>query len=227
MFVQYYLILVVPTIILSLFCQMKVSSTFKKYSKVWSSRGITGAEAARLLLQKGGIYDVSIEQVPGRLSDHYDPRTKVLRLSPDVYSSTSVAAVGVAAHETGHAFQHAFSYGPLALRSSLVPAANIGSMAGPYLAMIGLIFSSELLLNLGIILFSAAVLFYLVTLPVEFNASSRALKMLEDGGILTTQELTGSKRVLQAAAMTYVASALTAVASLARLLLLSRNRSRD
>ena len=223
----YYLILVVPMIILSIVCQVNVSSTFKKFSKVSNARGLTGAEAARNLLKRNGILDVKIELVRGRLTDHYDPKNKVLRLSDSVYTGSSVAALGVAAHETGHAVQHAESYGPIALRGALVPVANIGSMAGPYVAMIGFIFSSGMLITAGIILFSVAVLFYLVTLPVEFNASGRALEMLKRDGMLSEKEIIGSKKVLQAAALTYVASALVAVMSLARLVLLSRNRRRD
>ena len=223
----YYLILVVPMIILSIICQVNVTSTFKKFSKVSNARGLTGAEAARNLLKRNGILDVKVELVRGRLTDHYDPKTKVLRLSNDVYTGSSVAALGVAAHETGHAVQHAESYAPIALRGALVPVANIGSMAGPYVAMIGFIFSSGMLITIGILLFSAAVIFYLVTLPVEFNASGRALEMLERDGILSNKELEGSKKVLKAAALTYVASALVAVMGLARLVLLSRNRRRD
>ena len=223
----YYLILVVPMIILSLFCQINVSSAFKKYEKVRTSRGQTGADTARNLLLRNGITDVKIESVRGRLSDHYDPRKKVLRLSESVYSGDSVAALGVAAHETGHALQHAESYGPMALRGALVPPANIGSMAGPYIAMAGLILSMDFLITLGILLFSVAVFFYIITLPVEFNASKRALEMLERDSMLSSAELAGSKKVLNAAALTYVASALVAVMSLLRLILISRNRRRD
>lgn len=223
----YYLILVVPMIILSVVCQVNVSSAFKKYGRVSTSRGLTGAEAARNLLKRNGILDVTIERVRGNLTDHYDPRKKILRLSDQVFSGSSVAALGVAAHETGHAVQHAESYRPLVLRGALIPVANVGSMAGPYMALIGLFFNSGLLINIGILLFSAAVIFYLITLPVEFNASARALEMLERDGMLSQAELGGSKKVLKAAAMTYVASALVAVMSLARLILLSRNRRRD
>ena len=226
-FDKYYLILVLPMVLLSIICQINVTSTFNKYSKVSNARGLTGAEAARSLLRHSGIADVRIERVQGRLTDHYDPRTKVLRLSDSVYSGSSVAAVGVAAHETGHAIQHAQSYGPIALRSFMVPVANIGSMAGPYIALIGLFFNSGIFVMIGLLLFSAAVLFYLVTLPVEFNASGRALEMLEKAGMLSARELDGSRKVLKAAAMTYVASALVAVMSLARLFLLTRNRRRD
>lgn len=223
-FDQYYLLLVVPTLILSIYAQIKVKTTFSKYSGIKSRRNMTGAEAARLLLRNSNISDVGIEQVRGSLTDHYDPSSKTLRLSEPVYANTSIAAIGVAAHEAGHAVQHATSYGPLALRSYLVPVANIGSAAGPYIAIAGLFFNLPILLNLGIILFAGAVLFYLITLPVEFNASSRAIAILRGNGVLTDEELGGVKKVLTAAAMTYVASALTAVASLLRLVLLARNR---
>jgi Zn-dependent membrane protease YugP len=169
---------------------------------------------------------VRIEEVRGSLTDHYDPSAKVLRLSQPVYSNPSIAAVGIAAHETGHAIQHARGYSPLFLRSTLVPLANIGSSAGPFLAIIGLVMASDFFFVLGILLFSGAVLFYIITLPVEFNASSRAIALLRSGGVLSEQELSGVKKVLTAAALTYVASALTAVASLLRLILLSRNRRR-
>jgi Zn-dependent membrane protease YugP len=214
-------------LILSLACQARVSSTFKKYSKAGNTRGLTGAEAAKAILKREGLFDVKVERVAGRLTDHYDPRTKILRLSDSVYSSASVAAVGVAAHETGHAIQHSERYAWLWLRSSIVPVANIGSSIGPYLAILGLVFGMDIFITAGILLFSAAVIFYLITLPVEFDASGKALEVLERDGLLTSNELAGSRKVLQAAAMTYVASALTAVASLARLVMLSRNRRRD
>ena len=222
----YYLVLVIPTLILSLIAQIMVKSAFAKYSKIQCSRNITGQGAAALLMQMNAITDVSIEQVEGSLTDHYDPRAKKLRLSDPVYGQPTIAAVGVAAHETGHAIQHAKGYGPLALRSTLVPVANIGSKFGPLLAFAGLAFSIQILLNLGIIFFGAAVLFYLITLPVEFNASARALAILRVNNVLTEEELKGVKKVLTAAAMTYVASALTAIMSLLRLVLLSRGRGR-
>jgi Zn-dependent membrane protease YugP len=225
-FDYYYLVLVVPTIILSLIAQIMVKSTFAKYSKMPCSKRITGQDSAALLLKANNIRDVRIESVQGSLTDHYDPSSKVLRLSQPVYGQNSIAAVGVAAHETGHAIQHARRYGPLALRSTLVPVANIGSMIGPYLAMAGLFLSMPLLLNIGIILFGGAVLFYVITLPVEFNASARAIAILKANNVLTKDELNGVKKVLTAAAMTYVASALTALMSLLRLVLLSRNRRR-
>jgi Zn-dependent membrane protease YugP len=203
-----------------------VKSTFAKYSKVPCSKRITGQDSAALLLKANSIRDVRIESVHGSLTDHYDPSSKVVRLSQPVYAQNSIAAVGVAAHETGHAIQHACGYGPLALRSTLVPVANIGSMLGPYIAMAGLFLSMPLLLNIGIILFGGAVLFYVITLPVEFNASARAIAILKANNVLTKDELKGVKKVLTAAAMTYVASALTALMSLLRLILLSRNRRR-
>jgi Zn-dependent membrane protease YugP len=221
---HYYLVLVVPAIILSLWAQFKVKSTFAKYSKIPSSRKITGQEAAGLLLKNNRINNVSIEGVGGSLTDHYDPSKKALRLSQPVYGSTSIAAIGVAAHEAGHAIQHAVSWGPLGLRSTLLPVANIGSRFGPLLAMVGLFMSLPMLLHIGIVLLSGAVLFYLITLPVEFDASNRAMILLRQNNVLTEQELQGVKKVLTAAALTYVASALTAIMSLLRLILLSRSR---
>ena len=223
-FDYYYLVLVVPTLLLSLYAQFKVKSAFSKYSQVQTMRKISGKEAAALLLRSNSISDVSIQRIGGSLSDHYDPSHKVLRLSEPVYDKTSIAAVGVAAHETGHAIQDKEKYGPLVLRSTLVPVANIGSSAGPYLALAGIIFRMNLLLNIGIILFACAVLFYLVTLPVEIDASRRALKVLEHNAVLSQEELKGAKKVLSAAALTYVASALTAMANLLRLILISRDR---
>lgn len=223
-FDSYYLLLVVPTLLLSIYAQIKVKSTFSRYSEIRSRRSITGEGTARALMRSNGISDVSIEAVRGSLTDHYDPSSKTLRLSEPVFANSSIAAIGVAAHETGHAIQHATAYGPLALRSYLVPAANIGSAVGPYIAIAGLFFNLPFLLNLGILLFSVAVLFYVITLPVEFNASSRAIAILRNNAILSDEELDGVKKVLSAAAMTYVASALTAVASLLRLVLLARNR---
>ncbi|GHV43465.1 zinc metallopeptidase [Spirochaetia bacterium] len=225
-FDYYYLILVVPTLLLSLWAQFLVKSTFAKYSRIRCSRNITGTDAAALLLRANNIRDVRIEGIGGSLTDHYDPGSKVLRLSKPVYAQPSIAAIGVAAHETGHAIQHALHYGPLILRSTLVPVANIGSSFGPILAIAGIFFSLPLLINIGIILFGGAVLFYVVTLPVEFNASARAIKILRSNNMLTQDELAGVKKVLTAAALTYVASALTAIMSLLRLVLISRNRRR-
>ena len=223
-FDYYYLVLVVPTLLLSLYAQFKVKSAFSKYSQVQTMRKISGKETAALLLRSNSISNVTIHRIGGSLSDHYDPSHKVLRLSDPVYDKTSIAAVGVAAHETGHAIQDKEKYAPLVLRSTLVPVANIGSSAGPYLALAGIIFRMNLLLNIGIILFACAVLFYLVTLPVEIDASRRALKVLEHNAVLSQEELKGAKKVLSAAALTYVASALTAMANLLRLILISRDR---
>ena len=220
-------LLVIAGLIISLAASAKVKSTFAKYSRVRSMCGLTGAEAARKVLELSGIYDVRIEHVSGNLTDHYDPRSKVLRLSDSTYSSNSVAAVCVAAHECGHAVQHQLSYKPLVLRSTLVPAANFGSTLAWPVFLIGLIFSMQPLLTIGIVLFSLAVIFQLVTLPVEFNASSRALRILEDGHILGTTELESGKKVLSAAAMTYVASLVASVLQLLRLLILARGRDND
>jgi Zn-dependent membrane protease YugP len=222
-FDEYYLYLVLPALILSLWAQIKVKSTFAKYSKVRCSRGITGVETAALLLKINNINNVKIEAVRGSLTDHYAPSTKKLRLSEPVYAVPSIAAVGVAAHETGHAIQHAVHWGPLVMRSTLVPVANIGSALGPWLAIAGLAYYPPLYL-IGIILFSAAVLFYVVTLPVEFNASNRAISILRANKILNAKELKGVKKVLTAAALTYVASALTAIMSLLRLILISKRK---
>ena len=222
----YYLILVVPTLIFSMIAQFMVKSTFSKYSNVRCSKNITGQDAAFLLLKNNSINDVAIEPVQGSLTDHYDPGAKKLRLSEPVYAQPSIAAVGVAAHETGHAIQHAKHYGPLVLRSTLVPVANIGSSMGPWLAIAGLGFSFPLLINIGLLLFGGAVLFYIITLPVEFNASARALAILQSNNVLSAEELKGVKKVLTAAALTYVASTLTAIMNFLRLFLLSRSRRR-
>ena len=222
--------LVLITALLSIIASLKVNSTFNKYSKVRTARNITAEQAARKILDENGLYDVKIERVSGSLTDHYDPRTNVIRLSDSVINSTSVAAVGVAAHEAGHAVQFSKGYAPIKLRNALVPVANIGSMAGPYLILIGLLLSSSIssiLLNLGIWFFSAAVLFQIVTLPVEFNASSRAVKALEGGMYLEGDEVPKVKKVLGAAAMTYVAAAAVSVANLLRFILLAGGRRND
>lgn len=219
--------LVLPAFLFALYAQFRVKSTFNKYRKLPNRNGFTGADVARAILDKNGLRDVSVQRVSGELTDHYDPRTKVVRLSQTVYGSTSVAALGVAAHETGHALQHKLKYAPLALRSTLVPAANIGSTAGPYMAIFGIIFQLNPLIYIGIILYAAAVAFYLVTLPVEFNASTRAIASLENMGILTWDEAEPAKKVLRAAALTYVASAAVAMANLFRLILLAGDRRRN
>lgn len=225
-FDYYYLILVVPALLLSAFAQIKVKSTFSKYSKKMSQRNITGTQAAAYLLKSNGITDVKLGRIKGNLTDHYDPTDKTLRLSDSTFDSTSIAAIGVAAHETGHAIQHATKYGPLNFRRFLVPVANIGSSAGPWLAILGIVMSLPLLIDIGIILFAGAVLFYIVTLPVEFNASNRALKILKQNNVMSDEELKGVKKVLSAAAMTYVASALVAIGNFLRLVLISKNRKR-
>ena len=222
----WYLILVVPTIIIAFIAQNKVTTTFRKYSKQKSTMGFTAAEVTRRILDSNGLYNVAIERVSGNLTDHYDPRTNVIRLSDSVYDSNSVAAIGVAAHEAGHAVQHAEKYLPIKIRNSIVPIANFGSSFAPILIILGIIFSFEPIVWIGIILYSAIAIFQLVTLPVEFNASSRALNTLGAMAILSDEELEGSKKVLSAAAMTYVAALITTLANLLRFILLTRGRNR-
>jgi len=222
----WYLILVVPTIIIALIAQTKVTTTFRKYSKQASSMGFTAAEVTRRILDSNGLYNVAVERVSGNLTDHYDPRTNVIRLSDSVYSSSSVAAIGVAAHEAGHAVQHAEKYLPIKIRNSIVPVANFGSSFAPLLIIFGILLAIEPLIWIGIILYSAIAVFQLVTLPVEFNASSRAITTLSSMAILSDDELKGARRVLSAAAMTYVAALLTAIANLLRFILLARGRNR-
>lgn len=214
--------------VLCIYAQMRVSSTYNKYAKVRSRTGMTGAQAAQRILAMSGIYDVRIEHVGGSLTDHYDPSAKVLRLSDTVYGSTSIAAIGVAAHECGHAVQHQQEYTPLKIRSALVPAANIGSRAGIPLVILGAFLGmNQTLIQIGIWVFALAVLFQVVTLPVEFNASGRALAMLGDYGMMERDEVSGCRKVLKAAALTYVAAAASAILQLLRLVLLFGNRDRD
>lgn len=222
-------LLVLIGAILCIFAQVRVSSTYNRFSKVRSRTGMTGAQAAQRILQMSGIYDVRIEHVSGSLTDHYDPANKVLRLSDTVYASDSVAAIGVAAHECGHAVQHDKGYAPLQIRSALVPVANIGSKAGIPLIILGaLLGMNQVLIQIGIWVFALAVLFQVVTLPVEFNASGRALVMLGDYGMLANDEVKSCKKVLSAAALTYVAAAAAAILQLLRLVLLfGGNRRRD
>jgi len=214
------LILLIPALILAGWAQLRVQTTFAKYSKVASSRRITGAEMAATLLRRGGLHSVRIERVPGNLTDHYDPRSKVLRLSDSVYGSNSIAALGVAAHEVGHAFQHETNYLPLGIRNAIVPVANFASSASFPLILIGLLFGLPDLAAIGVLIFTAVVAFQLITLPVEFNASSRAVALLHSGGHITSQEVPMVKKVLGAAALTYVAAALVAFLNLARFLLI-------
>jgi hypothetical protein len=223
----YDIVLVMPAFLFSLYAQFKVKSTFSHYSQQGNARGLTGAEVARIILDDNGLNDVPVEPVAGELSDHYDPSSRTLRLSESVYGSTSVAALGVAAHETGHAIQHKTGYSALGLRGALVPIANIGSTLGPWMAIGGFFFHIPVLMHLGIILFSCAVAFYLITLPVEFNASSRALSLLGSCNILEKDELEPARKVLNAAAMTYVASAAVAMAQLLSLVLSLTGRRND
>ena len=218
------ILLVIPGFIISLWAQIKVSTTFKKYAKLNTVKGLSGYGAARRILDANGLSHVNIEQVHGELTDHYDPRANVIRLSESVYHATSPAAIGVAAHEAGHAIQHAKNYKPIAVRSKLVPVTNIGSAISMPLFFIGLIFSYYPLLIAGIILYSLVSIFQLVTLPVEFDASSRAMRVLESSGILNETELKASRKVLSAAAMTYVAALLTSLLTLLRLIILANGR---
>lgn len=221
-------ILVLIGAIICMIASAKVNSTYKKYSRIRSASGLTGAQAAEQVLRNAGIYDVRIEHISGELTDHYDPRDKVLRLSDSTYASPSVAAIGVAAHEAGHAVQHETGYLPLKIRSALVPAANIGSRLGIPIIVLGVILGlNGTLVQIGIWVFALSVLFQLVTLPVEFNASGRAMDMLERYGILRTDEMGVCKKVLSAAAMTYVAAAASSILQLLRLVLLFGNRDRD
>ena len=223
-------ILVVIGAVICMIASARGKGTFNKYSQLRSMSGMNGAQVAQRVLQAAGIYDVQVRHVSGSLTDHYDPRTKTVNLSDPVYNATSVAALGVAAHECGHAIQHAKSYAPLSIRSALVPIANFGSMLAWPVILIGLLFntrSSGLIIDIGILLFSAAVLFQLVTLPVEFDASRRALVMLRTQGILADDELRYTRRVLKSAALTYVASAAAAILQLLRIILITNGRRRD
>ena len=219
------MILVIPGLLLGLYAQFKVKSTFDRYSRIRTKSGLTAEAAARMLLSRGGSTNVTISRVNGSLTDHYDPRSNTLRLSDTVYGSDSVAAVGVAAHECGHALQEHDGYGLLKLRTALVPVVNIGSSLYLPIFMAGLLFSWEPLQMVGILCFGLTLLFSLVTLPVEINASKRALGMLE--GVLDAEELQGAKAVLSAAALTYLASVISSALQLLRLILISRSRNRD
>ncbi|RPI01077.1 MAG: zinc metallopeptidase [Calditrichaeota bacterium] len=218
------MLLLIPAFILSIYAQFAVRSAYSKWSHVRSSVGMTGAQVAKNLLQKNGISDVDIEEVAGTLSDHYDSRAKKLRLSSATFNGSSLASIAVAAHEAGHAIQHSTAYAPLSWRQAVFPIASFGSNWGLWLFFIGMVFSRfSFLTDLGIVLFAGAVLFHVVTLPVEFNASSRALLALNNGGYLRNEEIKGAKKVLDAAALTYVAAAAMAILTLVRLLLLRRD----
>ncbi|MBQ2904447.1 MAG: zinc metallopeptidase [Clostridia bacterium] len=221
----YYILLVIPAMIIAAWAQVKVKSTYKKFSQIENARRITGAYAAQAILSHYGITDVRIEQVSGKLTDHYDPKAKVIRLSEGVYNSTSIAAVGIACHEAGHAAQHAEAYKPIKIRNSLVPVCNIGSYIGVPLALLGYFLGFEPLITVGLLLYAAIFVFQVVTLPVEFNASRRAINCISERGLLAEDEVPKAKKVLSAAAMTYVASMIVALANLLRLIL--RFRSRD
>ena len=229
------ILVLIPAMIFAFWAQFKVNSTFNKYAKVYNRRGLTGAEAARRVLDASGLYHVRVERIHGRLTDHFDPRENVIRLSDATYASTGIAAVGVAAHEAGHAVQHAVGYAPIKVRAAIIPLTRFGSFLAMPLFVIGMLFSGgsylgygigTIFMVTGILFFSFATLFQLVTLPTEFNASSRAMKALEDGGLLAADELPAARATLSAAAMTYVAALATSLASLLRLILIFNNRRR-
>lgn len=224
MFFDWTMLLIIPALLFSLWAQYKVSSAFKQYSQVRNRAGLTGAQIAQRLLRVAGLTGVEVERTSGNLDDHYDPRGKVLRLSPGVAEVPSVAAAGIAAHEIGHAVQHRDAFLLFAMRATIVPVANIGSQAAMPLFFIGLLFSSGFLMNIGIIAFSAAVLFQLVTLPVELDASRRAMLLLRDSGVLAADETAGARAVLTAAALTYLAATLMAVLQLLRLIIMRESR---
>ena len=227
-----YLLILLPCLLIAMIASARVNSTFKKYSKQISSRHITGAEAAQRVLSAGGVRDVRIEKVSGNLTDHYDPKAKVIRLSDSVYDSPSTAAIGVACHEAGHAVQYAHNYFPVKIRTAIIPITNIGSKLAMPLILIGILLAtfgsaSYVLVDLGILCFSLSLVFQLVTLPVEFNASRRALSAIDRANLLTEEERAGAKKTLSAAAMTYVAAVLVSAAQLLRLILLTGRRRRD
>lgn len=219
-------LILIPGIILAIYAQAKVNGAFNRYSQINASSGWTGAAAARRMLDENGLYDVPVQIANGRLSDHYDPRRRTLNLSQSVHGSPSLAALGVAAHEVGHAVQHSRRYAPMALRQALVPAANIGSYAAWPLLIAGIVFTIPLLVDIGIAVFGIAVLFQLVTLPVEYNASHRGMEMLRDGGFLQQEEAAGARKVLSAAALTYLSATLMAILQLLRLLLIANGGRR-
>jgi Zn-dependent membrane protease YugP len=220
------ILIVLPALIVSFWAQIKVNTTYKKYEKLYTRRGMTGADAARRILDSHGLYHVRIEHIRGHLTDHYDPRDNVIRLSDSVYGSVSAAAIGVAAHEAGHAVQHAEEYFPIRVRMAILPTTRIGSMLSIPIFFVGLIFANDLLLLAGIVLYAAVAFFQLVTLPVEFNASRRAIRVLRTSGMLSDEELSASRKVLTAAALTYVAALLTSLLTLLRLIVLAGGGNR-
>ncbi|NRT33526.1 hypothetical protein BJV38_003889 [Clostridium beijerinckii] len=219
------MILLVPAIIISFWAQSKINSTYSKYSQVRTINGYTGQQVARMMLDEAGLFDVRIELINSKLGDHYDPTSKILRLSPEVYSGGSISSAGIAAHEVGHALQHKERYAPLVIRNSIVPVVNIGSNVSWMLFFVGILLGFKGLTTLGIILFSGVVIFQLITLPVEFDASTRALNILKSRGILYGDETKSAQKVLDAAAMTYVAATLMAVSQLIRLIAISNRRN--
>ena len=219
-----YLVLVLPTVLFALWAQFKVKSSFKKYSRQRTNNGLTGADAALQVLRQAGIDNVRIERIHGNLTDHFDPRDNVIRLSDSVHDAPSVAAVGVAAHEAGHAVQYSASYVPMKIRSAIIPVTSIGSQMAMPIVLLGIVFSFPGLINIGILLFGAVVLFQLITLPVEFNASRRAISALRETGLLTAEELPASKKVLTAAALTYVGALAVSLAQMLRLIMMTRRR---
>lgn len=223
-----YLLFMIPCILITLICQVRVSSAYSKYSKISNSRNMTGAQAAQHVLMSNGVTNVRIEHVSGKMTDHYDPRTNVIRLSDGVYNSATVAAVGIAAHEAGHAVQYAENYAPNRFRTFILPLAKVGSTLSWVFIFLGILIPNlgNVMLDIGIVFFAVSVLFTVATLPVEFNASSRALKCIRETNLLVDEEYAGAKKVLQAAAMTYVAAALTALLQLLRLILIANNRRR-
>ena len=232
MFDWTYIYIVLPCVLLSLWASNNVNSTFKRYSQQYSRRGLTGAEAARRVLSANGVTGVRIERIAGNLTDHYDPRTNVIRLSDNVYSNTSTAAIGVACHEAGHAVQYARDYAPIKIRAAIIPITNLGSKMAMPLILLGIVFSSFSyffynIIYVGIACFGLSLVFQLVTLPVEFDASHRALVSIEEGGLLTSEELSGARKTLRAAAMTYVAATAVSLAQILRLLVIFGNRRSD
>lgn len=221
----YYIVLVLPAVLIALFAQVKVKSAYSRYSRIGNSRGITGAQAARMILDSHGLQHVQIAVIPGEMTDNFNPRTNIVSLSQGVYNGTSIASIGIAAHEVGHAIQHSENYVPNKIRSALVPVTNFGSSISVFMIILGLVLGFSVLAYLGVILYSTAALFQLVTLPVEFNASSRAMKHIREMGIANEADAKGVRKVLSAAAMTYVAALLTSVAQLVRLLLIVNRRS--
>lgn len=226
-FDYYYIILIIPALLFGLWAQMRVKTAYSKYSKVPNVNGMTGAEAARYVLEQNGVYDIAINRISGNLTDNYNPMDNTINLSDGVYSSTSVAAVGIAAHEAGHAVQHAVGYFPIKLREAIIPVTKIGSTLYLPIILLGMFFNSGNMIDIGIILFATITVFQLVTLPVEFNASNRAIETIENGNLLYGDELSGARSVLKAAALTYVAALVSSMAQLLRLVLMFGRRHRD